>query len=88
MKHRNFHALLSCLLAVFMLAGLFPAFGITASAAQQGDYRDPAEHWLTTSNRTGELDINANVTDEMMNCTVCGQRTLFKIYRVPEYTMC
>ena len=84
MKHKHFHALLSCLLAVVMVIGIFPA--LTAQAAQQGDYRDPAEHWLTTGNRTGELDINANITDEIMMCLVCNQRTLFKIYRVPEYT--
>ena len=35
MKNKHFNALLSCLLAVVMIAGLFPAFTLTASAVQQ-----------------------------------------------------
>jgi len=78
------HALISCLLAVTMIIGLFPAF--TAQAAQEGAYYDPAEHWQSAGNRVDELDMNAIVTDEIMNCAVCGKPTLVHVFRVPEYT--
>lgn len=58
----------------------------TAFAAQEDNYHDPAEHWLSAANRTNELDVNATVTRETGNCAVCGQSTTFIIYRTPEYT--
>lgn len=58
----------------------------TAFAAQEDNYHDPAEHWLSAINRTNELDVNATVTRETGNCAVCGQSTTFLIYRTPEYT--
>ena len=45
---------LAGLLAVVMLFSLVPA----AFAAQENGYHDPAEHWLTASNRTNELDAS------------------------------
>ena len=48
-NNRITHALISCLLAIVMIIGLFPAF--TAQAAQEGAYYDPAEHWQTTGTK-------------------------------------
>lgn len=73
---------LAGLLAVVMLFSLVPA----AFAAQENGYHDPAEHWLTASNRTNELDANAVVTHETFNCCVCGKPTSFTAFRTPEYT--
>ena len=73
---------LAGLLAVVMLFSLAPA----AFAAQENGYHDPAEHWLTASNRTNELDANAVVTHETFNCCVCGKPTSFTAFRTPEYT--
>lgn len=61
-------------------------FSTTAFAAQEDNYHDPAEHWLSAVNRTNELDANATVTHETGNCAICGQSTTFIIYRTPEYT--
>lgn len=73
---------LAGLLTVVMLFSLVPA----AFAAQENGYHDPAEHWLTANNRTNELDANAVVTRETGTCHECGKPTLFKTFRVPEYT--
>ena len=51
---------LSLLLAVVLCMGLI----LSAFAAQENGYHDPAEHWLTANNRTNELDANAVVTHE------------------------
>ena len=50
---RNHHfprRALSLLLAVVLCMGLIPS----AFAAQENGYHDPAEHWLTASNRTND----------------------------------
>lgn len=73
---------LALLLTLVMCVGMIP----TAFAAQQNSYHDPAEHWLTASNRTNELDVNAVVTHETFNCGVCNKQTSFTAWRVPEYT--
>lgn len=57
-KHYTPRKLISLLLVVVMMLSLVP----TAFAAQEDNYHDPAEHWLTASNRTNELDVNATVT--------------------------
>jgi hypothetical protein len=72
----------SLMLAAVLVVSLFS----TASAAQQNSYHDPAEHWMTSSNRTNELDANAVVTHETFNCAVCGKPTTFTVWRTPEYT--
>ena len=81
---KHFRPLLSCLLAIVMVVGVLPAF--TAQAAQTINYRDPAENWMSTSNRTSELDINANITYETQYCGNCELNTTRITYRVPEYT--
>ena len=70
-----------------LLAGL-TALTITAPAlaAQSGAYSDPAESWISSENRTNELDSNAVVTHETFYCSTCGKQTAFTVYRVPEYT--
>ena len=70
-----------------LLAGL-TALTITAPAlaAQSGAYSDPAESWISSENRTNELDSNAVVTHETFYCSTCGKHTAFTVYRVPEYT--
>ena len=55
-------------------------------AAQVNEYVDPAEVWLSSNNRTNELDVNATTTYETQHCTVCQKDTLVLTYRVPEYT--
>lgn len=61
-------------------------FSTTAFAAQEDNYHDPAEHWLTASNRTNELDVNAVLTHETFYCAVCQQPTSFSAWRTPEYS--
>lgn len=61
-------------------------FGVTASAAQENHYHDPADHWLTANNRTNELDANAVVTHETFYCYICEKDTSFTAWRTPEYT--
>ena len=81
-KQKNRKRLIALLLTLVMCVGMVP----TAFAAQQNSYHDPAEHWLTASNRTNELDVNAVVTHETFNCGVCNKQTSFTAWRVPEYT--
>ena len=63
-RGRGFRAL-ALLLAVLTLFFVFP---LTASAAQENGYHDPADHWLPSNNRTNELDANAVVTHETFLC--------------------
>lgn len=73
---------LSLLLTLALCLGMAPM----AFAAQENGYHDPAEHWLTVSNRTNELDANAVVTHETFYCAVCEKQTSFSAFRTPEYT--
>lgn len=61
-------------------------FSTTAMAAQEDNYHDPAEHWLSAVNRTNELDANATVTHETFVCSICKQPTSFMVWRTPEYS--
>ncbi len=61
-------------------------FSVTASASQENRYHDPADHWLTASNRTNELDANAVVTKETGECFACGTSRSITVWRTPEYT--
>lgn len=81
MKH--FNKFISLLLCLSMLLSMIPA----TFAAQEDAYHDPAEHWLTCSNRTNELDVNAIVTHETFLCRVCDKETSFLVFRTPEYTL-
>lgn len=80
--HRTSRRALALLLSLTLCVSMIPS----AFAAQQNSYHDPAEHWLTSSNRTNELDANAVVTHEGFWCDVCQANTDFKVFRTPEYT--
>ena len=83
MKTKHFsRSFISLLLALALCMSLVPS----AFAAQENGYHDPAEHWLTASNRTNELDVNAVVTHETFYCAVCEKQTSFTAWRTPEYT--
>lgn len=77
------HRLLALFLAVITV---FSLLSTTAFAAQEDNYHDPADHWLTAVGRTNELDSNATVTHETFTCAVCGKGTSFLVFRTPEYT--
>ncbi|MGN1349465.1 MAG: hypothetical protein ACI4VM_00530, partial [Anaerovoracaceae bacterium] len=81
LKHMKKRLLSSVMAAVMTFSAVPCAF-----AAQQNSYHDPADHWMTSSNRTNELDANAVVTKETFNCAVCGKDTSFSVWRTPEYT--
>ena len=74
---------LALLLCALTLMSLLPS---AAFAGQVDDYHDPAAHWMTSSNRTNQLDINSVVTQETLHCYICGTDTPFTVWRVPEYT--
>ena len=82
-KHFSIKSVISMLLAVILVAGTLP---VSVFAAQKSDYEDPADHWLSTSNRTNELDMNATITYETEFCGICNKSTVLMTYRVPEYT--
>ena len=82
-KHFSMKSVISMLLAVILAAGTLP---VSVFAAQKSDYEDPADHWLSTSNRTNELDMNATITYETEFCGICNKSTVLMTYRVPEYT--
>ena len=82
MKNKKWKSILSVFLTFCIMATLIPA----AYAAQNSDYIDPADSWLSSNNRTNELDVNATTTYETSYCTVCEKDTLGITYRVPEYT--
>lgn len=81
-KRRNFKSIVSLILAICMMASLVP----NVFAAQSNEYTDPAEVWLSSNNRTNELDVNATTTYETQYCLVCDKHTTVLTYRVPEYT--
>lgn len=74
---------IALLLFLTLIISLLPA---PTMAAQVNSYHDPAEHWLTSSSRTNELDVNAVVTQETFYCGECRQSTSFTTWRTPEYT--
>lgn len=65
---------------------LLITFSTVTYGAQVSSYDDPADHWLSSNNRTNELDVNSVITYETQSCAVCGKITSSMIYRVPEYT--
>ena len=71
------------LLAIIIIAGTLP---VSVFAAQSNEYVDPADNWLSSNNRTNELDVNATITNETQYCNVCKKHTSVLTYRVPEYT--
>ena len=72
----------SLLLTMAISISLVPA----TFAAQSNEYVDPADNWLSSNNRTNELDVNATITNETQYCNVCKKFTSVLTYRVPEYT--
>lgn len=83
-KKKNFisKSIISIVLLLCMVAGFIP----NVFAAQSNEYVDPAEIWLSSNNRTNELDVNATITNETQYCVVCNKNTAVITYRVPEYT--
>ena len=69
---RKFKSFLSVLLALTMLLSAFP---LATYAAQSNEYVDPADSWLSSNNRTNELDVNATITSETQWCSVCMMET-------------
>ena len=65
-------SILSAFLAVCMLLSISP---VTTFAAQSNEYVDPADNWLSSNNRTNELDVNATTTYETQFCCVCNMQT-------------
>ncbi len=82
MHKNNLKRLLALFLALALCVGLMPS----VLAAQEDNYHDPAKNWITSSNRTNELDCNAILTRETFHCCVCDKVTVFTAYRVPEYS--
>lgn len=80
--HRTSRRALALLLSLTLCVSMIPS----VFAAQQNSYHDPADHWLTSNDRTNELDANAVVTHEGFWCDVCQANTDFKVFRTPEYT--
>lgn len=80
--NQKFKSIVSLILTVCMMATFIPA----AFAAQSNEYVDPADSWLSSNNRTNELDVNATTTYETSYCAVCDKDTTVLTYRVPEYT--
>ena len=80
--NRKFKSIVSIILTICMLATLMP----NVFAAQSNEYVDPADSWLSSNNRTNELDVNATTTYETQYCSVCRKQTMVVTYRVPEYT--
>ena len=81
-KSKKGKRFISVILCICMILSLAP----NVFAAQVNEYVDPAEVWLSSNNRTNELDVNATTTYETQFCTVCQKDTLVLTYRVPEYT--
>lgn len=82
-KHFSMKSVISMMLALVIIAGTLP---VSVFAAQSNEYVDPADNWLSSNNRTNELDVNATITNETQYCNVCKKHTSVLTYRVPEYT--
>ncbi len=80
--NRKFKSIVSIILTICMMATFIP----NVFAAQSNEYVDPADSWLSSNNRTNELDVNATTTYETQYCSVCRKETMVVTYRVPEYT--
>ena len=81
-RKRNLKSIISVILTVCTLVSFIP----NVLAAQSNEYVDPADRWITSNNRTNELDVNATTTYETQHCLVCDKSTTVLTYRVPEYT--
>ena len=81
-NNRKFKSIVSLILTICMMATFIPS----VFAAQSNEYVDPADNWLSSNDRTNELDVNATTTYETQYCAVCQKDTTVLTYRVPEYT--
>ena len=86
MKTKTNHCSRRVMAMLLVVVTILSIFSGTVLAAQENHYHDPAEHWMTSSNRTTELDVNAVVTHETFYCPQCDMNTSFIIWRTPEYT--
>ena len=82
-KDYSMKSVISMLLTLVIITGTLP---VSVFAAQSNEYVDPADNWLSSNNRTNELDVNATITNETQYCNVCKKFTSVLTYRVPEYT--
>ena len=82
-KKPSFRRGAAMLLSVALALSALPG---GALAAQEDQYHDPAEHWMSASNRTNELDVNSVVTKETFHCATCDDYELFEVFRTPEYS--
>ena len=82
MRNSKIKSIVSLILTICMLSTLVPS----VFAAESNEYVDPADSWLSSNNRTNELDVNATITNETQYCAVCNKTTAVMTYRVPEYT--
>lgn len=82
LKKKKIHSIVSMILTLCMMSTVIPS----VFAAQSNEYVDPADSWLSSNNRTNELDVNATITNETQLCNVCNKYTSVLTYRVPEYT--
>lgn len=82
MRNSKIKSIISLILTVCMMSTFIPS----VFAAQSNEYVDPADSWLSSNNRTNELDVNATTTYETQYCLVCNKSTTVLTYRVPEYT--
>ena len=55
-SNMKFKSIISMLLTLVMLIGMLPTMSVFA--AQSNEYVDPADSWLSSNNRTNELDVN------------------------------
>ena len=74
-KNSKAKSIISIILTICMLSTFIPA----VYAAQSNEYVDPADSWLSSNNRTNELDVNATITNETQYCCVCQKNTSVNI---------
>lgn len=86
MNTKTKHGCRRMLAMLLVIVSVMSPFAVPAFAGQEDGYHDPAERWMSASNRTNELDVNATVTHETFHCYACGQATSFQVWRTPEYT--
>ena len=84
-KHFSMKSVISMMLALVIIAGTLP---VSVFAAQSNEYVDPADNWLSSNNRTNELDVNATITNETQYCNVCKKFTMADRFRSVLYRLC
>lgn len=72
---------ISIIVTAGMVLGMIPTF----SFAEQEEYVNPANTWISRQDATEEFNLNATVANETRYCSVCGKETSCSVYYVPEY---